>query len=81
MRTVPPPIPPIAWAGLLLGAGILATLVGLFAGAWGALTSLVLAALVVGVLAWRSAARWRARRTALGTPVPEAWRSLLRRMV
>jgi hypothetical protein len=78
MRTVPTPIPPLAWAGLLLGAGILATLVGLFAGPWGALTSLILAALLVGGLAWRSAARWRARRTALGTPVPEAWRSLLR---
>jgi len=77
MRTVPTPIPSVAWAGLFLGAGILATLVGLFAGPWGALTSLILAALLVGGLAWRSAARWRVRRTALGTPVPEAWRSLL----
>jgi Mlc titration factor MtfA (ptsG expression regulator) len=78
MRTVPTPIPRVAWAGLLLGAGILATLVGLFAGPWGALASLVLAALVVGALAGRSAARWRARRAALGTPVPEASRTLLR---
>ena len=77
MRTVPTPIPRVAWAGLLLGAGILATLVGLFAGPWGALASLILAALVVGGLAWRSAARWRARRAALGTPFPETSRTLL----
>jgi len=78
MRTAPPPIPPIAWAGLLLGAGILSALVGLFAGLWGALVILALAAVTVAVLAWRSAAGWRARRAALAAPFPDAWRVLLR---
>jgi Mlc titration factor MtfA (ptsG expression regulator) len=78
MRTAPSPIPPIAWAGLILGAGIASGLVGLFAGLWGALAVLVLAALTVAILAWRSATRWRARRAALATPFPEAWRSVLR---
>jgi Mlc titration factor MtfA (ptsG expression regulator) len=32
----------------------------------------------VGVLAWRSAARWRTRGAALAAPFPEAWRTLLR---
>src|SRR5512137_870344 len=78
MRTASPPIPPIAWVGLLLGVGILSTLVGLFAGLWGALVALVLAALLVGVLAWHSAGRWRIRRTALAPPFPESWRTILR---
>lgn len=78
MRTAPPPISPIAWAGLALGAGILSILVGLFAGLWGALASLVLAALPVAILAWRSAVRWRARRAALAAPFSEDWRVLLR---
>jgi MtfA peptidase len=77
MRSAPPPIPPIAWAGLLLGVGIVAALIGLLAGPWGALGSLVLAALPIGVLARRSAARWRARRIALAAPFPDARRSLL----
>jgi len=78
MRTAPPPISPIAWAGLALGAGILSILVGLLAGRWGALASLVLAALPVAILAWRSAVRWRARRAALAAPFSEDWRVLLR---
>jgi Mlc titration factor MtfA (ptsG expression regulator) len=78
MRAAPPSIPPIAWAGLILGAGILSLLVGLFAGLWGALIALTLAAATVAVLAWRSAARWRARRAALAAPFPEAWRTILR---
>jgi MtfA peptidase len=78
MRAAPPSIPPIAWAGLLLGAGILSALVGLFAGLWGALVALALAAVTVAVLVWRSAASWRARRAALAAPFPEAWRVLLR---
>ena len=78
MRTAPTPIPPIAWAGLLLGAGIVSALIGLTAGPWGALGGFVLAALPVTVLAWRSAARWRARRMALAIPFPEAWRTVLR---
>jgi Mlc titration factor MtfA (ptsG expression regulator) len=51
---------------------------GLLAGAWGALGGLVLAALLIAVLASRSAARWRTRRMALASPFPEAWRTLLR---
>jgi Mlc titration factor MtfA (ptsG expression regulator) len=78
MRTAPRPIPPIAWAGLLLGVGSVSALIGLLAGPWGALVGLVLATLPVAVLAWRSAARWRARRMALATPFPEAWRTVLR---
>jgi len=78
MRTAPPPISPIAWAGLALGAGILSILVGLLAGRWGALASLVLAALPVAILAWRSAVRWRARRAALAAPFSEDWRVVLR---
>src|SRR4030042_4132427 len=78
MRTAPSPIPPIAWAGLILGAGIASGLVGLFAGLWGALAVLVLSALTVAILAWRSPTRWRARRAALATPFPEAWRRVLR---
>lgn len=78
MRTTPSPIPPIAWAGLILGAATASALVGLFAGLWGALAVLALAALTVAILAWRSAARWRARRAALAAPFPEAWRNLLR---
>jgi Mlc titration factor MtfA (ptsG expression regulator) len=78
MRTAPPSIPPIAWTGLLLGAGIVSALLGLLAGPWGALGGLVLAAVPVGVLAWRSAARWRTRGAALAAPFPEAWRTLLR---
>jgi hypothetical protein len=61
-----------------LGAGILSILVGLLAGRWGALASLVLAALPVAILAWRSAVRWRARRAALAAPFSEDWRVLLR---
>ncbi len=57
---------------------ILSVLVGLFAGIWGALGSLVVAAGVVAALSWRSAARWRARRAALDAPLPEAWRATLR---
>jgi hypothetical protein len=78
MRTAPPPIPPIAWAGLFLGAGIVSGLVGLLAGLWGALGSLLVAALAVAFLAWRSAGRWKARRAALADPLPEAWRTALR---
>jgi Mlc titration factor MtfA (ptsG expression regulator) len=78
MRTAPPPISPIAWAGLVAGGGILTFLVGLFAGLWGALIALILAAVTVAVLAWRSATRWRTRRAAFATPFPEAWRVLLR---
>jgi Mlc titration factor MtfA (ptsG expression regulator) len=78
MRAAPLPIPLLAWAGLLLGAGILSLLVGLFAGLWGALTALLLAALVVGILLWQSARRWRVRRAALATPFPESWRTILR---
>jgi hypothetical protein len=78
MRTAPPPISPIAWTGLVVGAGILSLLVGLFAGVWGAFVAAVLAALTVAALARRSAARWRARRAALAAPFPEPWRALLR---
>jgi len=78
MRTAPPAIPRIAWAGLVLGAAILSLLVGLFAGFWGALGATALAALTVAVLAWRTAARWGARRAALATPFPETWRTVLR---
>ena len=78
MRIAPPPISPVAWAGLVLGAGILTFLVALFAGLWGALVAIALTAATVAVLAWRSAARWRARRAALAAPFPEAWRTLLR---
>ena len=78
MRTAPPPISPVAWAGLLVGAGIFTFLVGLFAGLWGALVAIALAAITVAVLVWRSAVRWRARRAALASPFPEAWRVLLR---
>jgi len=78
MRTAPSPISPIAWAGLVAGAGILSLLVGLFAGLWGALASLALAALPVVAIAWRSAIRWRARRAALAAEFPDAWRALLR---
>jgi len=78
MRTAPPPISLLAWAGLAAGAGILSLLVGLFAGFWGVLASLALAALPVVALTWRSAVRWRARRAALAAPFPEAWRALLR---
>jgi len=77
MRTAPSPIPPIAWAGLILGAGIASGLVGLFAGLWGALVVLALAALTVAILAWRSAVHWRVRRAALAAPFPETWRVLL----
>jgi len=78
MRTAPPPISLLACAGLAAGAGILSLLVGLFAGFWGVLASLALAALPVVALTWRSAVRWRARRAALAAPFPEAWRALLR---
>ena len=78
MRTAPTPISPVAWAGLLLGAGIFTFLVGLFAGLWGALVAIALAAITVAVLVGRSAVRWRARRAALASPFPEAWRILLR---
>jgi len=61
-----------------LGAGIASGLVGLFAGLSGALVVLALATLIVAILAWRSATRWLARRAALATPFPEAWRSVLR---
>ncbi len=69
---------PIAGAGLVAGGGMLSLLVGLFAGLWGALVAFALAALTVAILAWRSAAHWRARRSALAAPFPEAWRVLLR---
>ena len=78
MRTSPSPIPPVAWAGLILGAGIASGLVGLFAGRWGAAVVLAVAALTVAALARRSANRWRARRAAVATPFPETWRSVLR---
>ena len=78
MRTVPPSIPPIAWVGLLVGAGLFSTLVGLFAGFWGALGGLLLAALPVVALNRRSTARWRGRRAALAAPFPEAWRTVIR---
>jgi Mlc titration factor MtfA (ptsG expression regulator) len=78
MRTAPSPISPIAWAGLVVGAGIFSLLVGLFAGPWGALVALMLAAVTVAALAWRSAARWRTRRAALAAPFPESSRVLLR---
>jgi Mlc titration factor MtfA (ptsG expression regulator) len=78
MRTAPSPIPPIAWLGLVVGAGIVSALAGLFAGPWGALASLVATALPVAVLARRSAARWRTRRAAIAAPFPEAWRVFLR---
>ena len=78
MRTAPPPISPVAWAGLLLGAGIFTFLVSLFAGLWGAFVAIALAAITVAVLVWRSAVRWRARRAALASPFPDAWRILLR---
>jgi len=78
MRTAPPPVPRIAWVGLLLIAGIASALVGLFVGPWGVLAGLALAGLPVAVLAWRSTGRWRARRAALGSPFPEAWRAVLR---
>jgi len=61
-----------------VGAGIFTFLVGLFAGLWGALVAIALAAITVAVLVWRSAVRWRARRAALASPFPEAWRVLLR---
>jgi Mlc titration factor MtfA (ptsG expression regulator) len=77
MQTAPSPIPPLAWAGLILGAGIASGLVGLFAGLWGALVVIALAAATIAVLAWRSAARWDARRAALAGPFPEAWRNVL----
>ncbi len=57
---------------------MLSLVVGLFAGLSGALVALALAALTVGMLAWRSAIRWRTRRAALAAPFPEAWRVLLR---
>jgi len=78
MRTAPPPVPPIVWVGLLLIAGIASVLIGLLVGPWGILAALTLAALPVAVLAWRSAGRWSARRTALAAPFPEAWRTVLR---
>lgn len=78
MRTAPPPISPIAWAGLVAGAGLLSLLVGLFAGPWGALVAFALAAGTVATLVGRSASRWRTRRAALANPFPEAWRALLR---
>lgn len=78
MRTAPPRISPVAWSGLALGAGILAFLVGLFAGLWGAVAAIALTLVTVGVLVWRSTRRWRARRAALAAPFPEAWRTLLR---
>lgn len=78
MRTAPSPIPSIAWAGLILGAGLASGLVGLFAGLWGSLTVLAAAALIVSILAWRSAGRWRVRRAALAAPFPETWRDVLR---
>lgn len=78
MRTAPSPIPRLAWAGLALGTAILSVLVGLFAGLWGALVAFGLAVLVIAVAVWRSAARWRERRTALATPFPEEWRDVLR---
>lgn len=78
MRIAPPRISPVAWAGLALGAGLLGFLVGLVAGLWGAVLIVALTALTVGVLAWRSTERWHARRAALATPFPEAWRDLLR---
>jgi hypothetical protein len=61
-----------------VGAGIFTFLVGLFAGLWGALVAIALAAITVAVLVWRSAVRWRDRRAALASPFPEAWRVLLR---
>ena len=78
MRTAPRPIPPIAWAGLILGVGIVSILIGLLAGPWGALGALVIAGLSVAFLSWRSSARWRARRMTLSTAFPEAWRTVLR---
>ena len=78
MRTTPRPIPRIAWVGLLLGVGIVSALIGLIVGPWGTLGGLVVAALVLAALAWRSSARWRARRMALATPFPESWRTVLR---
>jgi Mlc titration factor MtfA (ptsG expression regulator) len=62
---------------LFLGAGTASALVGLFAGLWGAFATAVLSAVTVAVLTWRSAARWRKRRTALAEPFPESWRGIL----
>ena len=78
MRTAPPPVSPIAWAGLVAGAGLLSLLVGLFAGLWGALAAVALAAVTVAILGWRSGSRWRTRRAALAAPFPDGWRVLLR---
>lgn len=77
MRTVPPPIPRVAWAGLALAAGLLALLAGMLAGPWGVPAALGLAALPVAILRWRSAARWRIRRAALAAPFPDTWRTVL----
>jgi Mlc titration factor MtfA (ptsG expression regulator) len=54
-------------------------LVGLFAGLWGAFATVLLSAFTVVVLTWRSAVRWRKRRTALAVSVPEAWRAILQK--
>lgn len=78
MRTAPPPIPRIAWAGLSLAGGIVVSLAGLFAGLPGAFAALALAAAPIVILWRRSARRWRARRAALNAPFPEDWRRLLR---
>jgi hypothetical protein len=77
MRTAPPSIPPIAWAGLVLGIGTASALVGMFAGPWGFLVAFGAAVFTVAALMYRSAGRWRVRRAALATPFPEAWRTVL----
>jgi MtfA peptidase len=77
MRTAPSPIPPIAWAGLIVGIGIASALVGMFAGPWGAPVAFGVAVFTVTALMWRSAGRWRVRRAALATSFPEAWRTVL----
>lgn len=78
MRIAPPPISPVAWAGLAVGGGILSFLAGLVVGLWGALAAIALAGFTVAILARRSAVRWRARRVALAADFPDAWRVLLR---
>jgi MtfA peptidase len=78
MRTAPPPIPRVAWVGLILAGGLVVALTGLFAGLPGALVALALVVAPIAILRHRSSLRWRARRRALATPFPEAWRRLLR---
>jgi Mlc titration factor MtfA (ptsG expression regulator) len=78
MRTAPSPVPPLAWAGLVLGVALASALVSVFAGLWGSLSVLAVATLTVAFSTWRSHRRWRVRRSALSAPFPEPWRIVLR---